>query len=149
MEVTPDRGGLNHEVPMSPLDHNESEGCDAAAAKDHLKGAEAELRHAVSDLEKAEAELRLADADVRKAEREVEEAERRDREIEVTVDNKPKFVKRGTYLVSTFKQLVGVAADRELDVVHDGVFKPLDDNKEITVHECEVFVSHARTGGSS
>lgn len=134
---------------MSTLDHNESEGCGDAAAKAHLKRAEAELQHAVSDLEKAEAEVREAEADVHKAEQEVEEAERRDREIEVIVDNKPKFVKRGTYLVSTFKQLVGVAADRELDVVHDGVFKPLDDNKEITIHECEVFVSHVRTGGSS
>jgi DNA repair exonuclease SbcCD ATPase subunit len=134
---------------MSTLDHNESEGCDDAAAKDHLKRAEAELQHAVTDLEKAEAEVGKAEADVHKAEQEVEEAERPDREIEVTVDNKPKFVKRGTYLVSTFKQLVGVAADRELDVVRDGVFTPLDDNKEITIHECEVFVSHARTGGSS
>lgn len=130
---------------MSTLDHNE--GCDDAAAKDHLKRAEAELQHAVSDLEKAEAEVREAEADVHKAEQEVEEAERR--EIEVIVDNKPKFVKRGTYRVSTFKQLVGVAADRELDVVHDGIFTPLDDNKEITIHECEVFVSHVRTGGSS
>ncbi|WP_315730338.1 MULTISPECIES: hypothetical protein [unclassified Bradyrhizobium] len=134
---------------MSTLDHNESEGCGDAAAKDHLKRAEAELRHAVGDLEQAEAEIRQAEADVHKAEQEVEEAERHDHEIEVTVDNIPKFVKRGTYLVSTFKQLVGVAADRELDVVRDGVFTPLNDNKEITVHECEVFVSHARTGGSS
>jgi hypothetical protein len=134
---------------MSTLDHNESEGCDDAAAKNHLKRAEAELQHAVTDLEKAEAEVRKAQADVNKAEQEVEEAERPDREIEVTVDNKPKLVKRGTYLVSTFKQLVGVAADRQLDGVRDGVFTPLDDNKEITIHECEVFVSHARTGGSS
>ena len=136
---------------MSTLDHNESEGCDDAAAKNHLKRAEAELQHAVTDLEKAEAEaeVRKAEADVNKAEQEVEEAERPDREIEVTVDNKPKLVKRGTYLVSTFKQLVGVAADREFDVVRDGVFTPLDDNKEITIHEGEVFVSHARTGGSS
>jgi hypothetical protein len=44
---------------------------------------------------------------------------------------------------------VGVAADRELDIVEHDSFKPLDDNAEITVHQHEVFVSHVRTGGSS
>jgi hypothetical protein len=139
----------NHEVPMSTPDHTESEGCDDAAAKNYLKRAESELQHAVGDLEKAETEVREAEADVHKAELEVEEAEHRDHEIEVKVDGQPKRVKRGTYLVSAFKLLVGVAADRELDVVDNGVFKPLEDGKEITIHECEVFVSHARTGASS
>jgi hypothetical protein len=60
-----------------------------------------------------------------------------------------KHVLAGTYLVSAFKELVGVAAVRELDVVEHDTLKPLDDNAEITVHECEVFVSHVRTGGSS
>jgi multidrug resistance efflux pump len=127
----------------------EKEGCDDGAAKDHLKRAEAELEHAVGDLETAAAKVRGAEADVREAEAEVEETKHRDGEIEVKVDGQVKRVPRGTYVVSVFKQLVGVAADRELDVVHHDVFKPLDDNAEITIHECEVFISHVRTGGSS
>ena len=134
---------------MNTSSPSESEGCGEAAAKDHLQRAESELRHAVSDLEKVETEVQEAEADLHKAEAEVEEAEHGHREIEVKVDGQPKRVPRGTYLVSAFKQLVGVAADRELDIVHHDVFKPLDDNAEITIHECEVFVSHARTGGSS
>jgi hypothetical protein len=134
---------------MSTSAPSDNEGCGDAAAKDHLQRAESELRHAVSDLEKAETEVHEAEADLHKAEVEVEEAEHHHREIEVKVDGQPKRVPRGTYLVSAFKALVGVAADRELDIVHQDVFKPLDDNAEITIHECEVFVSHARTGGSS
>lgn len=122
------------------------EGCDDPA-REHLKRAEAKMEKALHHMEEAEEEVREANADMRKAEAEVEEEERC--EIEVIVDDKPKHVRRGTYLVSVFKGLVGVAADRELDVVCDGVFKPLDDKREITPHECEVFVSHARTGGSS
>lgn len=127
----------------------DKEGCDDGAAKEHLKQAEAELQHAVGDLEKAEAEVRHAEGEVHKAEEEVEQAERRDRDVEVKVDGKTKRVPRGTYLVSEFKRLVGVAADRELDIVHHDVFKPLKDDEEITIHQCEVFVSHVRTGGSS
>jgi hypothetical protein len=135
------------EVPMgTPTD---KEGCDDAAAQERLKQAEAELQHAVGDLEKADAEVRHSEADVRKAEAEVGQAERRDRDVEVKVDGKVKRVPRGTYLVSDFKRLVGVAADRELDIVHHDVFKPLSDDEEITIHRCEVFVSHVRTGGSS
>jgi hypothetical protein len=133
------------EVPMgTPTD---KEGCDDAAAEAHLKQAETELQHAVGDLEKAEVGVQHAEADMRKAE--VEQAARRDRDVEVKVDGKVKRVPRGTYLVSDFKRLVGVAADRELDIVHHDVFKPLNDNEEITIHQCEVFVSHVRTGGSS
>jgi hypothetical protein len=127
----------------------EKGGCDGVAANDHLKRAEAEVRHAVGDLEKTEAEVRDAETDLKKAEAEIEEVDRRNREIEVKVDGQVKHVPRGTYRVSAFKELVGVAADRELDIVHHDVFKPLDDNAEITIHECEVFVSHVRTGGSS
>jgi hypothetical protein len=133
------------EVPMGTS--TDKEGCDDRAAQEHLKQAEAELQHAIGDLEKAEAEVQHAAADVRKAEAEVEEAEHRD--VEVKVDGQVKRVRRGTYVVADFKRLVGVAADRELDIVHNDAFKPLNDDAEITIHQCEVFVSHVRTGGSS
>lgn len=70
-------------------------------------------------------------------------------EVEVKVDGRPKRVAAGVYVVSAFKKLVGVAADRELDIVEHGAFRPLDDNAQITIHGHEVFVSHVRTGGSS
>jgi hypothetical protein len=54
-------------------------------------------------------------------ERAKEELEERHHEIEVTVDGKVKREPRGTYLMATFKTLVGVAADRELDILKDGV----------------------------
>ncbi len=69
--------------------------------------------------------------------------------ITVTVDKKPHQVERGEYLVSEFKRLVSVAADRALDEVVDGHFKPLKDTDQIHIHGGEVFVSHVRTGGSS
>ena len=124
----------------------DKEGCDDRAAQNNLRQAEPELQHAVGDL--AETGARHAE-DVRRARDEVEDAERRDREIEVKVDGQVKRVRRGTYVVADFKRLVDVAADRELDIVHHDVFKPLNDDAEITIHQCEVFVSHVRTGGSS
>lgn len=69
--------------------------------------------------------------------------------VAVTVDGVEKRVPRETYIVSVFKQLVGVDASRELDEVVHGEFKPLDDNASITIHEHEKFVSHVRTGSSS
>ncbi len=127
----------------------DKEGCDDRAAQNNLRQAEPELQHAAGDLEKAEAEVRQAETGVRRAEAEVEQAERRERDVEVKVDGQVKRVPRGTYVVADFKRLVGVAADRELDIVHHDVFKPLNDDAEITIHQCEVFVSHVRTGGSS
>lgn len=122
----------------------------ADAAVRDLQAAEAEIKEAARDLGKAEGEISAAERDLEHAEVEIKEAEaHRPREIEVKVDGQVKHVPAGTYVVSAFKKLVGVAADRELDIVKHDSFQPLDDNAEITIHECEVFVSHVRTGGSS
>jgi len=69
--------------------------------------------------------------------------------VTVSVDGVERRVPRGTYIVSAFKQLVGVDASRELDEVVHGEFKPLDDNASITIEKHEKFVSHVRTGSSS
>jgi len=69
--------------------------------------------------------------------------------VSVTVDGKHHRVLEGHYLVSDFKKLVGVDASKELDEVVHGEFKPLDDNGRIHIKGGEVFVSHARQGGSS
>ena len=71
------------------------------------------------------------------------------KEVAVTVDGKPHHVTEGTYVVLEFKKLVGVAPSKELDEVVHGDLKPLDDNQTIHIKGGEVFISHARQGGSS
>ena len=107
------------------------------------------LARAEAELKAGEAEIKDGERKVERAEHEIEEVERHRREIDVKVDGKIKRVPAGTYVVSAFKELVGVAADRDLDVLKDGVLHPLADNEKITPHEGEVFVSHVRGGGSS
>lgn len=70
-------------------------------------------------------------------------------DVTVTVDTKPKVVHRGSWIVSAFKEEVGVDATRELDQVIDGDFKPLPDKDRITIKGGEIFVSHVPKGGSS
>lgn len=69
--------------------------------------------------------------------------------VTVTVDTLPKEVHRGSWIVADFKKAVGVDPSRALDEVAAGELKPLDDNQRITIKGGEVFVSHARQGGSS
>jgi len=69
--------------------------------------------------------------------------------VTVTVDTVEKHVHRGSWVVADFKKQVGVDPTRALDEVIGGEFKPLEDNQRITIKGGEVFVSHARQGGSS
>ena len=71
------------------------------------------------------------------------------KEVAVTVDGKTHHVPEGKYVVSDFKKLVGVDPSKELDEVVHGELKPLDDGQTIHVKGGEVFISHARQGGSS
>jgi len=78
-----------------------------------------------------------------------ESDEYKKKDVSVTVDGKSRTVPEGTYLVSEFKKLVGVDAAKELDEVVHGELKALDDNQKIHIKGGEVFISHARQGGSS
>lgn len=71
------------------------------------------------------------------------------KKVKIDVDNHPKHVAAGDYLVSTFKELVGVPADKDLDQVIDGNLTTLLDDANLTVRGGEVFFSHVRRGGSS
>jgi hypothetical protein len=71
------------------------------------------------------------------------------KEVGVTVDGTSHRVPEGTYVVSAFKKVVGVDPSKELDEVVHGELKPLDDNQEIHIKGGEVFISHARQGGSA
>lgn len=75
--------------------------------------------------------------------------EKRARDVSVTVDGRSYTIPEDTYLVSEFKKLVGVDSSKELDEVVHGELKPLDDNQKIHIKSGEVFISHARQGGSS
>lgn len=69
--------------------------------------------------------------------------------VEVVVDQTPRKVEAGSYLVSAFKREVGVPAEKELDQIVNGTITPLDDNATIVITGGEVFISHERTGGAS
>ena len=77
------------------------------------------------------------------------EHHRHKHEATVTVDGKAHRVPAETYVVAEFKKLVGVDPSKELDEVVHGELKPLDDNQHIHIKGGEVFISHARQGGSS
>jgi len=138
---------------MTPQENADGGNCcdsNLAEAEEELKEAETYLEQAVHGDEHANRDIEKAKREIIEAEAEIEKAEHdHHREIEVKVDGVMKKVRAGTYVVSAFKTAVGVAADRELDVVKHGELVPLDDSAEIKPHECEVFVSHVRTGGSS
>lgn len=119
-----------------------------------------DLAAAESDIAKACADIQADSADaleeISSAERHLGEAKtevgnegRREHLVEVIVDRVRKEIPAGTYLVSAFKAKVGVAPDRELDEIKNGVLEPLADNATIKIHNHEVFVSHPRTGASS
>ncbi len=77
------------------------------------------------------------------------EHHRHRKEVAVTVDGTTHQVPEGTYVVSEFKKLVGVDPSKELDEVVHGELKPLDDSQKIHIKGGEVFISHARQGGSA
>lgn len=69
--------------------------------------------------------------------------------VTVTVDTKPHTVRKGRYIVSDFKRLVGVDPAYQLDEVVHGEFIERKDTEKISIKGQEVFVSHVRGGSAS
>jgi len=69
--------------------------------------------------------------------------------VTVTVDTKPHTARKGRYLVSDFKRLVGVDSNYQLDEVVSGQFVELKDTEKVSIKGNEVFVSHVRGGAAS
>ncbi|MFA5168254.1 MAG: hypothetical protein WC530_06975 [Candidatus Omnitrophota bacterium] len=69
--------------------------------------------------------------------------------VTVMVDNAPKSVHRGHYIVSEFKTAVGVDSSRDLDEIVKGQIKPLQDADNLVIKGGEVFISHVKSGASS
>ena len=69
--------------------------------------------------------------------------------VTVTVDTQPHTVRKGRYIVSDFKRLVGVDPSYQLDEVVNGQFVELKDTEKVSIKGQEVFVSHIRGGAAS
>lgn len=69
--------------------------------------------------------------------------------VTVTVDTKPHTVRKGRYIVSDFKRLVGVDPSYQLDQVVNGQFVKLEDIEKVSIQGQEIFVSHVRGGAAS
>lgn len=69
--------------------------------------------------------------------------------VKIEVDNHPKHVLPGTYVVSKFKAIIDVPADKELEEVINGILTPLTDDASIRIQGGEVCFSHVRRGGAS
>ncbi len=69
--------------------------------------------------------------------------------VTISLDDDPREIKRGEYVVSALKYRLGVPADYELDIVANGLFDPLTDDAKIKIMGGDIFVSHVRRGASS
>lgn len=72
-----------------------------------------------------------------------------DKEVHITVDNEPKTVRAGDWLVSDLKAKVGVDPAKVLAEITPSGLKDLDDTAHIKIEDGQRFMSHARKGGSS
>jgi hypothetical protein len=70
-------------------------------------------------------------------------------EVSVSIDGVTKSIHRGSYTTEDLKTALGVAAQRELDIIEDGVFRTLAPGSRITVKEGMEFISRQPAGGSS
>jgi len=70
-------------------------------------------------------------------------------EVQITINGVAKTIHRGRRTVIEIKQLGAVALADELEQLIDGKLQPLTDDGAVTIKGGEVFMSHARSGGSS
>src|SRR5260370_22019045 len=112
------------------IENRASDGADGAVerAEEHVRTAAAEVRQAGAELEHAEHDLERAEAELEEAEAD------RHHKVEVTVDRSPKCVEAGGDTLSAFKEVVGVAAGREIDILKGGAVHPLQDHAQNAIH---------------
>jgi hypothetical protein len=67
----------------------------------------------------------------------------------VKLDGEEKRIKAGDYTTETLKAALGVAPTLALDIIENGVLRPLADGEHIRVVAKMKFVSHERQGGSA
>jgi hypothetical protein len=119
-------------------------------AEDSGEGVEKALENlekAEHQVERDEEQLLNDQAKVGEAVEELEEA--REHFITIIVDKKEREVRPGVWNVAQLKAFLGIDAARVLAEITPHGLKDLDDSSDITLHEGERFMTHARTGGSS
>lgn len=92
----------------------------------------------------------LEDVTIEQIEKDIKDGDqKKGKLVTVTVDTKPHTVRKGRYLVSDFKRLVGVDSTYQLDEVVNGQFVELKDTEKMSIKGGEIFVSHVRGGAAS
>ena len=69
--------------------------------------------------------------------------------VKIIVDDIPREVRAGDWVVRDFKAAVGVDPAKVLAEITPHGLKDLQDDGKVAAHEGAQFMSHARTGGSS
>jgi hypothetical protein len=111
---------------------------------------EQEIKQIQQKIRKDEREIdELQSEEERLIEREHKPPEPRPTEVKITIDNKSYDVKPGEHTVAALKALAAVPAAKELEEIINGVLTPLADDAVVKICGGEVFLSHARRGGSS
>lgn len=70
-------------------------------------------------------------------------------DVQITINGATKIIHRGRRTVVEIKKLGDVPLADELEQLIDGKLQPLADDGAVTIKGGEVFMSHARSGGSS
>jgi len=70
-------------------------------------------------------------------------------EVQITINGIAKTIHRGRRTVVEIKQRGGVPLADELEQLIAGKLQPLADDGAVTIKGGDVFMSHARSGGSS
>lgn len=69
--------------------------------------------------------------------------------VTTTVNGQPVTIHRGRRTVTEIKQAAHVPLAHDLELVSDGVLKPLADDGALVIKGGEVFVSHPKDAASS
>ena len=69
--------------------------------------------------------------------------------VTITLDSVPRTIEGGVYKVAELKTSFSIPAEYELDVVVNGEFKPLNNERSVHIKGGEVLVSHVPQGGSA
>ena len=100
------------------------------------------------DEEKILRDLERAEQDAEKALEEIKQAEHKHL-ITIIVDGNNRQVHSGKWIVRELKAAIGIDQVKVLAEITPHGLKDLDDDAEITPHEHEKFITHARSGGAS
>lgn len=69
--------------------------------------------------------------------------------VTVMIDGEERQVHRGSYTTPDLKTALGVEQARELNLIEDGVFRPVAEDARTVVREGMEFVSQQPGGGAS